>query len=173
MFCKNCGNENPDSANFCKGCGGSIGGSNQNVSGNNFSVSQGNVQKTAWDFYQSVFKKYATFEGRAQRAEYWYFSLFNMLVYFGFLLLSSVFPREIQTFVSMLIMIYVFGVVIPGLAVSVRRLHDIGKSGWMVLINAIPIIGPIWMLVLTVTDSDPGFNQYGPNPKGVNNNFQN
>ena len=54
---------------------------------------------------------------------------------------------------------------VPGLAVSIRRLHDVGKSGWYLLINLIPIAGPIWFLVLACTDSQPGHNKYGPNPK--------
>lgn len=60
---------------------------------------------------------------------------------------------------------YAIAVFIPGLAVSVRRLHDVGKSGWMLLIALIPIIGAIWLLVLYVTDSEPYTNSYGPSPK--------
>jgi uncharacterized membrane protein YhaH (DUF805 family) len=63
--------------------------------------------------------------------------------------------------------LYVLAILIPGLAVAVRRLHDVGKSGWMILISLIPLIGAIWLLVLMVTDSNPGENQYGPNPKEV------
>ncbi len=63
--------------------------------------------------------------------------------------------------------LYAFAVLIPGLAVAVRRLHDVGKSGWMILIALIPLIGAIWLLVLMVTDSNPGENQYGSNPKEV------
>jgi uncharacterized membrane protein YhaH (DUF805 family) len=63
--------------------------------------------------------------------------------------------------------LYVLAVFIPGLAVAVRRLHDVGKSGWMILIALIPLIGAIWLLVLMVTDSNPGENQYGQNPKEV------
>ena len=61
--------------------------------------------------------------------------------------------------------IYALAVLIPGLAVAVRRLHDVGKSGWMILITLIPLIGAIWLLVLLVTDSNLGENQYGQNPK--------
>ncbi|MDY0077004.1 MAG: DUF805 domain-containing protein [Bacteroidales bacterium] len=61
--------------------------------------------------------------------------------------------------------IYSLALIIPSLAVAVRRLHDVGKSGWMILIGLIPLIGFIWLLVLMVTDSKPGENQYGPNPK--------
>lgn len=63
--------------------------------------------------------------------------------------------------------IYLLAIILPSLAVAVRRLHDIGKSGWMILISLIPLIGGIWLLVLLVTDSNPGDNQYGPNPKEI------
>jgi uncharacterized membrane protein YhaH (DUF805 family) len=63
--------------------------------------------------------------------------------------------------------LYLLAVIIPSLAVGVRRLHDVGKSGWMILISLIPIIGAIWLLVLFVTDSNPGENQYGANPKEI------
>ncbi len=66
-----------------------------------------------------------------------------------------------------LYMIYGLVVLIPGLAAAVRRLHDVGKSGWMLLVALIPIVGAIWLLVLLVTDSKPGENEYGPNPKEV------
>ena len=68
---------------------------------------------------------------------------------------------------GMLSGLYSLGVLIPGIAVAARRLHDTGKSGWMLLLAFIPIIGAIWLLVLFVTDSDPGSNKYGPNPKGA------
>jgi uncharacterized membrane protein YhaH (DUF805 family) len=63
--------------------------------------------------------------------------------------------------------LYGLVVLLPSLAVSVRRLHDTGKSGWMILINLIPLIGIIWILILMIKDSDPGDNEYGPNPKNI------
>ncbi|HZI68635.1 MAG TPA: DUF805 domain-containing protein, partial [Hanamia sp.] len=66
-------------------------------------------------------------------------------------------------------LIYCLAVLLPGLAVLVRRLHDVGKSGWFVLISLIPIVGSIWLLVLLFTDSDAGPNKYGLNPKGIGN----
>ncbi|MAJ32884.1 MAG: hypothetical protein CMC18_09645 [Flavobacteriaceae bacterium] len=66
---------------------------------------------------------------------------------------------------GILYIIYALFVFIPGLAVAVRRLHDVGKSGWMLLIALIPLIGAIWLLVLYLTNSNPGENKYGPNPK--------
>jgi uncharacterized membrane protein YhaH (DUF805 family) len=69
--------------------------------------------------------------------------------------------------INILSIIYGLALLIPGLAVSVRRLHDIGKSGWMILLNLIPLIGTIWILVLMIRDSTPGENEYGPNPKNL------
>ena len=61
--------------------------------------------------------------------------------------------------------LYILAILVPALAVAVRRLHDVGKSGWMLLVALIPIAGAIWLLVLMFTDSMPGVNQFGPNPK--------
>ena len=99
-------------------------------------------------------KQYADFKGRARRKEYWMFVLFNFIISFVIGLLGSV-----------LSWIYTAAVFIPSLAVCVRRLHDIGKSGWWVLISLIPIIGWIWLIVLYVQDSQPGTNDWGANPK--------
>jgi uncharacterized membrane protein YhaH (DUF805 family) len=66
---------------------------------------------------------------------------------------------------------YGLAVLIPSIAVAIRRLHDVGKSGWMYLIIILPIIGPIWLIILFVTEGELGENQFGPNPK--NENFEN
>lgn len=162
MFCDDCGVENTDTAGFCKSCGNSIGGFQQNVNANNYGAISGGNQKSAWDFYLTVWKKYAVFSGRAQRAEYWYFAAFNFIIYFILFFISSFY------FIRIFYILYCLAVLIPGLAVAVRRLHDVGKSGWMVLASIIPLIGPIWLIVLMATDSNPGNNQYGPNPKMKN-----
>ena len=120
------------------------------------------------NWYLAVLKNYAVFSGRARRKEYWMFLLFNMI----FAIVAMILDNILGTTVGVLpygvfYLLYVFAVLIPGLAVSVRRLHDVGKSGWMYLISLIPIIGAIWLLVLFVTDSNPGENEYGANPKEV------
>ncbi len=118
------------------------------------------------DWYLKVLKNYAEFSGRARRKEYWMFVLFNLIFYYVLMFIDWIigtFDPEIG--LGVLGGLYSLAVFIPGLAVSVRRLHDIGKSGWMILIVLIPLIGPIWLLVLMVQDSQPGENQYGPNPK--------
>lgn len=122
------------------------------------------------DWYIKVLKNYAVFSGRARRKEYWMFFLFNFI--FG--LVASLIDLGIGllTFavfgLGLLSILYGLAVFVPGLAVSVRRLHDVGKSGWYYLIVLIPIAGAIWFLVLTCTDSQAGDNKYGPNPKEEN-----
>jgi len=117
-------------------------------------------------YYLEVLKKYAVFSGRARRSEYWYFALFNlilMLVAMGLDNLLgttiSVLPYGVFYFALALAMI------IPSLAVFVRRMHDIGKSGWWYFIAFIPIVGAIWLLVLCCTEGTSGDNDYGTDPK--------
>lgn len=168
MFCKNCGVENADSVNFCKSCGGSTGGSQQNINPNNYGAISGGNQKSAWDYYLTIWRKYAVFSGRAQRSEYWYAFMFNII----FLIVAVVLDNILGTAIAgvgygLFYFVYSLAVLVPGLAVGVRRLHDTGNSGWMLLVSLIPIAGPIWLLILMATDSNPGNNQYGPNPKRI------
>jgi uncharacterized membrane protein YhaH (DUF805 family) len=123
------------------------------------------------NWYLAVLKNYAGFSGRARRKEYWMFTLFNFI----FLIIAMIIDNVVNTTVGELpyglfYSLYAIAVLIPGLAVAVRRLHDVGKSGWMILIALIPIIGAIWLLVLMVTDSNPGDNEYGVNPKDIQTN---
>ena len=111
-------------------------------------------------WYLAVIKNYAGFSGRARRKEYWMFQLLNIL----FLGVAATLDFAAGTY-GVIYILYSLGLLIPGLAVTVRRLHDTGKSGWMILISFIPIIGTIWLLILLVTDGDFGENQYGLNPK--------
>lgn len=122
------------------------------------------------NWYLKVLKEnYANFEGRARRKEYWMFTLFNVLIILGLYALFMVgIATEIGALSSIfgiLYFVYALGVLVPGLAVAVRRLHDTGKSGWMILVGLIPFIGGIWLLVLYVTEGDKGDNEYGPDPK--------
>lgn len=112
------------------------------------------------NYYIEVIKNYAVFTGRSRRAEYWMFILFNFLI--AFILGIIDFVLEMQGILGGL---YMLALLIPGIAVAIRRLHDIDKSGWWILISLIPLIGSIVLLVFMVTDSTPGANQYGLNPK--------
>ncbi len=121
--------------------------------------------------YKSVLtKNYADFTGRARRAEYWWFVLINLGVIFGIVVLAIILSGSNDSLAGLggiLYVVYVLGIIVPSFAVTVRRLHDTGKSGWMLLIGLIPFVGPIILLVFYFTDGDPGANQYGPSPKYV------
>jgi uncharacterized membrane protein YhaH (DUF805 family) len=126
------------------------------------------------NWYLEVLKKYAVFSGRARRKKYWMFVLVNGSIALVIGVLAGITARidansnstsSISTVLSCISSIYSLAVVLPALAVGVRRLHDIGKSGWWLFISLIPLVGSLWLLVYAVTDSQPGDNQYGPNPK--------
>jgi uncharacterized membrane protein YhaH (DUF805 family) len=122
------------------------------------------------NWYLDVIKKYAVFSGRARRKEYWMFALINFVIV---IVLEGlfIFPTllngngDFPTFGYILVMLYSFGLFLPSLGVMIRRLHDVGKSGWWYFVALIPFIGAIWLLILLISDSQPGTNQYGPNPK--------
>ena len=119
-------------------------------------------------FIDCLTKKYACFSGRARRQEYWLFVLFNFIAAFvvGFIGGVLAGATGVEAF-AYLGAIYNLAVRLPGFGVFVRRMHDIGRSGWWWLIAFIPIIGWIVLLVFCCLDSQPGENQYGPNPKGL------
>ena len=120
------------------------------------------------NWYLAVLKKYADFSGRARRMEYWMFSLISLLIMVGFVLVDATMGFEIgDEELGLLSTIYVLAVLIPSLAVSVRRLHDTDRSGWWVLIGIVPLIGDIVLLIFFVLDSTPGDNRFGPNPKAA------
>ena len=117
-------------------------------------------------WYLEALKKYAVFSGRARRMEYWYFVLFNLIVAFVLALIDTLLGTTtgVSSF-GLLSGIYSLAVLIPTLALWVRRLHDIDRTGWWIFINLIPLIGTIVLLVFALTPGTPGSNQYGPDPK--------
>jgi len=120
------------------------------------------------NWYLKVLKQYADFQGRARRKEYWMFVLFNLIFAFIAMYLDRIIGTTMGGLpYGVIYMLYGLAVLIPSLAVGVRRLHDIGKSGWMLLVSLIPFVGVIWLIILFVTDSNPGENQYGANPKQI------
>ena len=96
------------------------------------------------DWYLDVLKnKYATFSGRARRKEYWMFLLINLVVSVALALIDSLIGSVSESGMGLLSSVYSIGVLIPSLALSVRRLHDIGRTGWWELISIIPVIGAV------------------------------
>ena len=128
------------------------------------------------EWYLKVLKLYADFNGRARRTEYWMFVLFYSLISIAALILDIIlgFDFKYEIMGQTVSTGYGWGYLLvyalhflPALGAVVRRLHDVGKSGWMYLIILIPLIGIIWFLVLLVKDSQEGENKYGPNPKAT------
>ena len=118
------------------------------------------------NWYLKVLQNYAVFSGRARRKEYWMFVLFNIIFGIAAVILDNVLGTAIKDLgYGLFYFLYALAVLIPSLAVGARRLHDVGKSGWFLLIALIPIIGAIWLLVLLCTGGNAGENEYGPNPK--------
>lgn len=113
-------------------------------------------------YYQKVLKNYAEFNGRAHRSEYWYFFLTQTII---FLLLGSI-SYAVGDQYGIIGYIYNFATLIPAVAVTVRRLHDVGRSGWWWLIMFVPVFGVFILLYFLIQDSTPEENEYGPNPKG-------
>ena len=123
------------------------------------------------EWYLKVMRdNYANFSGRARRKEYWMFVLVQTIVMIGLMILDSVLGLdfELQGISIGYGYLYLIGIIvhfIPSLAVLVRRLHDVGKSGWFYFIFLIPIIGVLWLLVLYCTEGQKEDNKWGPDPK--------
>lgn len=131
------------------------------------------------DWYKRVWQNYAQFSGRAQRAEYWWFTGINIIVIVILRLIAIsliMAGRQPMTgtvttsttlglLVSFILLVFALAILIPSIAVTVRRLHDIGKSGWWYLLMLIPFIGALIIFIMTLLDSEPSENEYGANPK--------
>lgn len=113
------------------------------------------------DAIRSVLSKYATFTGRALRSEYWWWTLFVVLLQIATSVVDAVIFGIEENSIQLLTLLVSLALFLPGLAVTVRRLHDTGHSGWWVLIAFVPIIGWIVLLVWMVNKGDEGANQYG------------
>jgi len=119
---------------------------------------------------KSVFSQYAVFEGRARRSEYWMFTLFNMLLgtaamVIGFILSALTESGGPLGLFMSLYSVYSLAALLPGIAVTCRRFHDVNKPGSYMLFAFLPVVGGILMLVWLIQDSDPGPNRYGEEPK--------
>lgn len=112
------------------------------------------------NYYFEVFKKYAEFKGRARRKEYWMFMLFHIIIIYALMFLMMKFPTAAIAYFG-----YALATLIPGIAVGVRRMHDVGKSGWYLLI-------PIYSLILACTNGEEGKNEYGEDPKNPGDSIE-
>jgi uncharacterized membrane protein YhaH (DUF805 family) len=114
---------------------------------------------------RSVLSNYVTFSGRARRAEYWWFYLFTILVGLVSSIIDAVLDTAFNNEIGIVGTLTSLGLLLPSIAVTARRLHDTGRSGWWYLINFVPLVGVIIFIVFAIQDSNNGPNQYGPSPK--------
>jgi uncharacterized membrane protein YhaH (DUF805 family) len=116
-------------------------------------------------WYLKVLRQYADFTGRARRTEYWMFVLFTAIIQIVLAVLDSLLGLAFMPGTGVLTMLYLLAVLLPSLGVSVRRLHDTGRSGWWVLIGLVPFVGAIVLIVFAALEGDRGPNAFGPDPK--------
>ena len=193
-YCNKCGTFIPDGAKFCENCGAPAEVEKTTTEYNQYSdnyTQQDSFQQAQQNEYQQqnyyqqpyqqsfprpkssvtfkeaiemFFKRYVDFSGRSVKSEFWYVFLFNLIisVVLGFLSYNS-------NIFSVLATLYSFATIVPGLALSFKRLHDIGKSGIYILVSLIPIAGFIILIVWFTQDSAPD-NEYGPAPEYINPN---
>ena len=161
MKCATCGRVNSDTAKFCGGCGTAL------IPVEAGSQPLGAIELPMMSFSTAVetcFRKYVDFKGRATRAEYWWFSLFMAL---GATVASGadafVLGNPFET-TGLIEVVFHLGTLLPSLAVGVRRLHDIKKSGWWLLLF-FTIVGAIPLIIWAIRQGDAGENQYGADPR--------
>lgn len=161
--CKNCNLawKDTDDINFCTSCGRPLEFVNDQQSYGAEPIPKDSIIES----YKKFWKNYVVFEGRSRRADYWQVILVNIIIGVILECLSKI-PYVGMGF-GILYTIYSIATIIPGIALGVRRLHDIGKSGLYYLFILIPIVGAIILIVWFATDSEPGDNQYGRNPKYI------
>ena len=114
-----------------------------------------------------VLERFAKFDGRAGRAEFWWFALANLVAYFGLLILVGIgfaIAAGLGIVMVLVAVAYYIAIIVPSIGVAIRRLHDTGKSGWWLLIGLIPF-GGIVLLVFYIMEGTPGPNQYGAGPE--------
>jgi uncharacterized membrane protein YhaH (DUF805 family) len=159
MFCKYCGKEIPSSSKFCRYCGNKISSSSKTDEIEEMHPQGGKQEKTnIISNYFNVIKKYVDFKGRASRKEYWLFILANFIVALGLGVLEGFIGIAPESEDSILASIYQLFIILPTLAVGVRRMHDANESGWALII-------PIFNLIVTLRKGNPKTNKYGPAPE--------
>lgn len=122
-------------------------------------------KQSPFGWFLVALKKYAVFRGRACRREFWYFVLFMFLIEFGLSFVFALFTRGGEGVTQDVSALFALVFLIPTLAVSVRRLHDTGKTGWWLFLSLVPLVGSIVLIIFYCQDSQPGPNMYGGDPK--------
>jgi uncharacterized membrane protein YhaH (DUF805 family) len=121
------------------------------------------------DYFKMAFEKYADFQTRSSRSEFWYFFLANIIIIFGLMMIGIIMSEifnssDIKSAAAVILVIYYIAAFIPNFSIAVRRLHDTNRSGWFLLMGLIPFIGSIIMLVFFSQESDLHANKWGHVP---------
>lgn len=119
------------------------------------------------NWYIKVLKNFTDFQGRARRKEYWMFVLLNIVISIILGTIDMLLGFDMETGYGVLSGLYSLFIIIPSIAVAVRRFHDTGRSGWWLLIGLVPIVGWIILIIFLVLDSQKDANKWGENPKGA------
>lgn len=119
------------------------------------------------NWYLAVLKKYAVFNGRASRSEFWFFVLINFIIAFVIGFIEGLIGLSSEYGYGPISGLYTLAILLPAIGVAIRRLHDSGRTGFWLLVGFIPFIGALILIVLYVLDSEPGANQYGEPVKGL------
>jgi uncharacterized membrane protein YhaH (DUF805 family) len=162
-FCTKCGTEVPENVKFCPQCGNALQvASPPTAKPATATASTEYVEELSlFGYWAKCFKNYVNFKGRARRKEFWGFFLFNFIFMIALLVIGTLFPS-----LEKLYPLYIFASLLPNLAVTVRRLHDINESGWLVLLAIAPIVGMLILIIVYLCkDSSGASNMYGPSPK--------
>lgn len=116
------------------------------------------------NWFLAVLKKYAVFSGRARRKEYWMYMLFYVIIIVVLSIVDAMVFSSSEGGIPILTTIFSLGMLLPSLGVSVRRFHDINKSGWWILIGLVPFVGFFIFLYFMIKAGDSGSNTYGDDP---------
>lgn len=122
------------------------------------------------EYFKLAINRYSDFEGRSRRSEYWYFVLAQFVLSLGVGIVIGLVGAMSNSLAMLSLAVYVIAslaLIVPGIAVAIRRMHDLGYSGWMLLIGLIPFLGGFVLLYFMCTEGEPGANKWGPNPKAV------
>ncbi len=158
VYCKKCGMYFAEDVNFCLNCGENLNEFETQANKKFIRAREMSFEDAVVLFWKGCFD----FKGRSRRREFWYAAICNWLIALAISLLGAITIRQLA---SVMELMFTAMVVLPNMAVAIRRMHDIGKSGLVLLVSFIPIIGPIWLLILLAKDSDRETNIYGESPK--------
>ncbi len=158
VYCKNCGMYYNETVTFCKNCGSMI----QDEPLQRAKIVRNTPKMTPEQAIFTFWKRYSDLRGRSRRSEFWFSVLINWIIAILISIVGILLPVNLGEVIGTVFTAMLF---LPNIAVAVRRMHDIGKSGWMLLVGFIPFIGAVWLVILFAIDSEKTANEYGESPK--------